>query len=136
MELGKTPGLDTTIGSTGAIVEKNLHGGYVQAMYKIDNFQFLDTNGTLMPFVKWQYFDGFNKAETNSPENHVNDWEWGLEWQLAPEVELTAVYHVMKRSNLVTGNRNSASAPNNLAAVEDYKTFDASALRLQLQYNF
>lgn len=133
---GKTPGLDTTIGSTGAIVEKNLHGGYVQAMYKIDNFQFLDTNGTLMPFVKWQYFDGFNKAETNSPENHVNDWEWGLEWQLAPEVELTAVYHVMKRSNLVTGNRNSASAPNNLAAVEDYKTFDASALRLQLQYNF
>ncbi len=133
---GKTPGLDTTLGSTGQIVEKNLHGGYVQAMYKIDNFHLFDSNGTLIPFVKWQYFDGYSKAETNSPRNHVNDWEWGMEWQIAPEVELSAVYHVMKRSNLVTGNRASASTSNHLAAVEDYELFDAKALRVQLQYNF
>ncbi|MEK9826144.1 MAG: porin [Methylotenera sp.] len=121
---GNTPGLDV---AKNVIEEKSLNGGYVQAMYKIDNFKFLDTNGTLIPFIKWQYFDGYNKAETNSPENHVNDWEVGAEWQIAPEVELVAYYHKMKRSNLVTGNR---------AGRKDYETFDADALRVQLQYNF
>jgi len=131
---GNTPGLDIT---KNVIEKKNLNGGYVQAMYKIDNFQFLSTNGTLIPFIKWQYFDGYNKAETNSPENHVNDWELGLEWQIAPEVELTAVYHRMNRTNIVTGNRptNNASG-SNLEAREDYENFKADALRVQLQYNF
>ena len=124
---GKTPGLDT---ATNTIKEQNLHGGYVQAMYKIDNFKVLETNGTLIPFVKWQYFDGFSKAETNSPENHVNDWEIGAEWQIAPEVELVAYYHKMKRNNLVTG------ASSTSLVKSDYEKFDAEALRVQLQYNF
>jgi len=121
---GTTPGLDI---AQNRIEEKSLQGGYVQAMYKIDNFQFLETNGTLIPFIKWQYFDGYNKAETNAPENHVNDWELGVEWQLAPEVEIMAEYHRMKRNNLVTGNR---------AGTLDYQSFTADALRVQLQYNF
>jgi phosphate-selective porin len=121
---GKTPGLDL---ASRTIKEKSLNGGYVQAMYKIDNVHFLDTDSTFIPFVKWQYFDGFNKAETNAPENHVNDWEWGVEWQIAPEVEFTAEYHHMKRNNLVTGNR---------AGTKDYQSFDADAIRMQLQYNF
>lgn len=121
---GTTPGLDI---AQNRIEEKHLQGGYVQAMYKIDNFQFLDTNGTLMPFIRWQYFDGYNKAETNAPKNEVNDWELGLEWQLAPEVEIMAEYHHMKRNNLVTGNR---------AGTQDYQTFSADALRVQVQYNF
>jgi hypothetical protein len=121
---GNTPGLDV---AKNKIEEKSLNGGYVQAMYKIDNFKFLDTNGTLIPFIKWQYFDGYNKAENNSPENHVNDWELGAEWQIAPEVELSAIYHRMKRSNLVTGNKTGR---------KDYDNFEADALRVQLQYNF
>ncbi|MFD1120902.1 porin [Methylophilus flavus] len=132
---GNTPGLDIT---KNVIEKKSLNGGYVQAMYKIDNFQFLSTNGTLIPFVKWQYFDGYNKAETNSPENHVNDWELGVEWQLAPEVEIAMVYHRMNRTNLVTGNRvaSAANTANNLQPREDYENFKAEALRVQLQYNF
>ena len=121
---GNTPGLDM---ATNRIEEKNLKGGYVQASYKIDNFKFFDTNGTLLPFIKWQYFEGYNKAETNSPRNQVNDWEYGLEWQIAPEVELVAVYHKMHRNNLVTGN--TSGRP-------DYERFQANALRMQLQYNF
>ena len=121
---GKTPGLDL---AQRRIEEKSLNGGYVQAMYKIDNFKFLDSNGPLIPFIKWQYFDGYNKAETNAPENNVNDWELGAEWQYAPEVELVAYYHHMKRNNLVTGNT---------AGRKDYQSFDADALRVQLQYNF
>jgi len=121
---GKTPGLDV---ASNTITEHSMQGGYVQAMYKIDNFKFFDTDGTLIPFIRWQYFDGFNKAETNAPKNEVNDWELGLEWQIAPEVELMAEYHRMKRNNLVTGNR---------ANTEDYQIFTADALRIQVQYNF
>lgn len=130
---GNTPGLDF---ATNTIEKKSLNGGYIQAMYKIDNFQFLSTNGTLIPFIKWQYFDGYNKAETNSPENHVNDWEAGVEWQIAPEVEIAMIYHRMNRTNLVTGNRATASAASNLPARADYENFRADALRVQLQYNF
>ena len=118
---GKTPGLDL---ATNAIEQKSLTGGYVQAMYMIENW---NNWGTFIPFIKWQYFDGYNKAETNAPKNEVNDWELGVEWQIAPEVELMAEYHRMKRNNLVTGNR---------AGTEDYQRFDAEAIRVQLQYNF
>ncbi|MDP1596983.1 MAG: porin [Methylotenera sp.] len=133
---GKTPGLDATKGTTGTIEEQSLNGGYVQAMYKIDNFKFLDTNGTLIPFVKWQYFDGYNKAESNAAKNNVNDWEIGAEWQIAPEVELVAYYHRMKRSNLITGARANATVAAQGGPATDYETFSADALRVQLQFNY
>jgi phosphate-selective porin len=125
---GTTPGLDT---ATNTIKEQNLNGGYVQFMHQINNFKFLETNGTLISFAKWQYFDGANKAESNAALNNVNDWEVGVEWQIAPEVELVAYYHKMKRTNLVSGIQ-TAVFPNRA----DYETFDADALRVQLQYNF
>ncbi|MBM0105661.1 porin [Steroidobacter sp. S1-65] len=116
---GTTPALDL---ASNSIVEKSLNGGYVQAMYKFDH-----SFGTFLPFVKWQYFDGANKAENNAPINEVNDLEIGVEWQIAAPLELAAIYHRMKRNNLVTGNR---------AGRIDYERFDAEALRLQLQMNF
>ncbi len=124
---GRTPGLDA---ETNTIKATHLNGGYIQSMYKIDNFKFLDTNGTFIPFVRWQYYNGANKAESNAAKNTVNDWELGTEWQIAPEVEFTAVYHYMNRTNLVKG----ASDTTNVK--EDYANFKASALRMQLQYNF
>lgn len=117
---GTTPGLDQ---AQNVIEAKSFNGGYVQAMYMYKTANY----GNLMPFVKWQYFDGYNKAETNSPRNKVNDIELGVEWQVIPAVELTAVYHRMNRNNLITGNREDR---------EDYSRFDADALRIQLQYNF
>lgn len=121
---GKTPGLDM---ATNTIKEQNLQGGYVQAMYMLKDW---NNWGTFTPFVRWQYFDGYNKAETNAPQNYVNDWEWGLEWQIAPEVELMAEYHHMKRNNLVTG------AGNSTLVKSDYESFNAEALRVQLQFNY
>lgn len=118
---GKTPGLDI---ASNTIKQQNLNGGYVQAMYMLKDW---NNWGTFIPFVRWQYFDGYNKAENNAPKNNVNDWEYGLEWQIAPEVELTAEYHHMNRNNLVTGNR---------TGTKDYQSFDADALRVQVQYNF
>lgn len=124
---GNTPGLDM---AENKVKNKSLHGGYIQGSYFAKDVTLFNTNiGTVIPFVKWQYFDGYNKAETNAPQNKVNDWEFGAEWQIAPEVELVAVYHNMKRTNMTTGG-----AFNNLEG--SYRTFDAQALRLQLQYNF
>lgn len=119
---GTTPALDI---ASNSIKETSLHGGYVQAMYMTKNDW-----GTWVPFVKWQYFDGANKAETNAPANKVDDWEIGTEWQIAKEVELTMVYHRMNRNNLVTGASSSTLVPT------DYGRFQANALRVQLQYNF
>lgn len=116
---GKSPELDL---ASNSIVEQDLDGGYVQAMMKVDN-----AYGTFFPFVKWQYFDGANKTETNAPGNEVNDVEVGVEWQISPEVELAAIWHRMNRTNLVTGNR---------AGRLDYQEFEADALRVQLQYNY
>jgi phosphate-selective porin len=144
---GKTPGLDISQGaevdvsstagaqnfSKGRIMNKKLNGGYIQTMYKIDHVKIGDTDGTVIPFVRWQYFDGYSKAEANSPQNKVNDWEIGAEWQIAPEVELVAYYHHMHRSNLVTGANSSTTNPSGKA---DYERFKADALRVQLQYNF
>jgi phosphate-selective porin len=124
---GNTPGLDI---AENTIKNKSLHGGYIQGSYFANDVRFMDMHiGNLIPFVKWQYYDGFNKAEANAPQNKVNDWEWGVEWQIAPEVELAAVYHKMKRTNIpASGDFNTANG--------SYQMFDAEALRLQLQYNF
>jgi polyhydroxyalkanoate synthesis regulator phasin len=119
---GTTPALDI---ATNTIKEASLTGGYVQAMYMTKNDW-----GTWLPFVRWQYFDGANKAETNAPTNKVNDWEIGTEWQIAKEVELTVEYHRMNRNNLVTGASSTTLVP------ADYGRFQADALRVQLQYNF
>lgn len=119
---GTTPSLDM---ATNTVRETNLTGGYVQAMYMTKNDW-----GTWIPFVRWQYFDGANKAETNAPVNRVNDWEIGTEWQIAKEVELTVEYHRMNRNNLVTGAGSTTLVPT------DYASFQANAIRVQLQYNF
>jgi hypothetical protein len=55
-----------------AIETASLNGGYVQAMYKLENRW-----GTWFPFVRWQYFDGALKFERNAPQNHVDDVEVG-----------------------------------------------------------
>jgi hypothetical protein len=124
---GTTPGLDT---ASNTIENQSLHGGYVQGSYFAKDVSFLGKNiGNMIPFVKWQYYDGYNKAEANAPKNNVNDWELGTEWQIAPEVELVAVYHRMNRTNMTTsGDFNQLNG--------SYAKFNAEAIRLQLQYNF
>lgn len=111
---GRGPQLNDT---QTMLTESSLNGGYVLATYKVDGLRW----GTLFPFVKWQHFKGGQKFERNTPKNHVNDWEFGLEWQVMKEIELTAVYHMMNRTNL-------ASTP--------YERYKADVLRFQLQWNY
>ncbi len=99
------------------ITETPLTGGYVQATYKIDSGRW----GVLFPFVKWQYYEGGQKFERNAPKNNVNDWEFGVEWQLTKAIELTAVYHMMNRTDVL-------NAP--------YERYRADVLRFQVQWNY
>jgi hypothetical protein len=122
---GKTPGADAPTGALQAsgatISEKNLNGGYIQAMYRMTNV-FKDKD-VLTPFAKWQYFDGYSKAERNAARNQVNDWEIGAEWQAAKEFELSAVIHKMNRTDL--GQFNGYG-----------ERFQGTALRVQAQINY
>lgn len=120
---GYTPGLDM---SDNTIKRQFLHGGYFQTMYRMTNV--LKKGDSLTPFVKWQYFDGYSKAEPNAPRNEVNDLEIGAEWYVAPELRIQLEYHFMHRNNLVSASKQTTAT--------SYERFKAQAIRIQAQMNF
>ncbi|MFI3221310.1 MAG: porin, partial [Methylococcales bacterium] len=75
-----------------------LQGGYIQAMYKFDNV--FKTEGTIIPYVKWQTYEGAWKGATNSPYTSVDETEAGLEYQVMKALELTLAYSHMNRTNV------------------------------------
>lgn len=101
-----------------AIETQSLHGGYVQAMYKIDHVR---GTGAWIPFVKYQYYEGGIKFLNNAPYTTVNDWEFGVEWRPDPAVEVTLEYHNMNRNDVTRS---------------PYKRFSSDVLRLQVQLNY
>lgn len=92
-----------------------INGGYVQAMYKVDNRW-----GTWIPYVRWQKYDGAEKDTTNTPFSRVRETEVGLEWQVNKQIELVAAYANMERTNVKT-----------LHHVKN-----ANIMRLQLQWTY
>jgi hypothetical protein len=81
----------------GRIERQGLSGGYVQAMYKIDNV--LRKDDAIIPYAKWQTYDGVWKAAANSPRIQTNEIEAGVEWQLMKALEVTLAYSTMDRTN-------------------------------------
>ena len=88
------------------ITDSPLNGGYVQATFKYDSGPW----GIMFPFVKWQYYEGGQKSERNAPRNLVNDWEFGVEWQVTKAIELTAEYHMMNRTDVLNAPYNQFRA--------------------------
>lgn len=95
-----------------AVQETSLQGGYAQAMYKWDN---------VMPYVRWQQYDGGRKNVTNSPSNVVRETELGVEYQFNKALELTVAYAFTKRTDTI-------NAP--------YPTRTGELVRFQLQWNY
>lgn len=102
-----------------AITQRRLNGGYVEVTYKYEDKDY--GLGTVFPFVKYEYYKGGLKQATNAPLDRENDWIAGIEYQPLPEVELTAQYQHMNRTN-------TGAAP--------YRQFQADLLRGQLQWNY
>ncbi len=106
---GRGPELNPT---RTAVQEGYLQGGYVQAMYKWDN---------ILPYIRWQEYNGGKKNRANSPFNVVRETEVGVEYQINKALELTVAYAWMKRTDTV-------NAP--------YAIHDGQVLRFQLQWNY
>lgn len=111
--VGRGPELDL---AAQRVSVESLSGGYLQAMYKIDS-----RHGAFIPYAKLQTFDGASKFDTNAPKMEVDEIEFGVEWQIRPEIEVTAAYAHMDRSNV-------GSAP--------YDRIEGDLLRFQLQWNY
>lgn len=95
-----------------AVQEGYLQGGYVQAMYKWDN---------ILPYVRWQEYNGGKKNRTNAPFNVVRETEVGVEYQINRALELTVAYSWMKRTDTINF---------------PYEIHDGQVIRFQLQWNY
>lgn len=94
-----------------------LRGGYIQAMARVPYSE----KGLLIPYFRWQKYDGAWKAAINSPRISTREIELGVEWQPVKEVELTVAYVRSERSE--ADERRSGIARGQL-------------IRTQLQFNY
>lgn len=104
------------------VVKRDLDGGYVQAFYKLDDFY-----GTWFPFARYNRFEGGYRSQRNAPYADIEEFDFGCEWQIRPEMELTLIYSRTDRTN--------TSARTGEGSVS-YRQFKGDVLRMQFQINY
>ena len=77
---------------TDSIEVMPLRGGYIQPCYMIKL-----KNHTLIPFVRYQYYDGGKKHELDARSYEVSELEVGTEWQVNKYFELVINYTISNR---------------------------------------
>jgi len=100
-----------------AIVTDRLSGGYVQVMYDLGHTR----AGRVIPYGRWQRYEGGWKAVANTPALDTTELEFGVEWQFMKTLELTVAYANMKRRE--ADERRSGRATGDL-------------IRAQLQFSY
>ena len=105
------------------ISAESLSGGFVQAVYR----HVFPNQSELLPFVRWQHFDGARKFATNAPKTNVDEIAIGLEYIPYPELELSLMYAHGTRTN-------TNDAPTATSA--GFRDVDYSYLGIQAQINF
>ena len=117
--VGRGPSLNDAQTNIG---DSALYGGYAMAMYR----QKLE-KGELIPFARWNYYQGGYKTERNSPRTQIEEWEFGTEWQFSKSLEFVAMYTITDRTNTqAIGTANTLS----------YEQFNGQLLRFQVQVNY
>lgn len=106
------------------ITSDDLSGGYIQASYR---HIFADQQ-ELIPFVRWQHYDGGRKFATNAPNNSVDEIGVGLRYIPYPELELTLMY--------THGSRTNTTSSTAATAADHYKNVNADYIGIQAQINF
>lgn len=105
-------------------VEANkLHGGYAMLTYRWQGC----CGHEVIPFARYSYYRGGYKSERNAPNVELDDIEAGVEWQIAGEVELTAVYQHANRTN---------TSANSTTNTQSYEKTTAHIARAQVQIKF
>jgi hypothetical protein len=112
--IGKGPEYNT---STNSIDEKNLDGGYI-----LGNYQYKFKNQLIIPFVKYQFYNGGKKHELDARSFSVKELEMGVEWQPNKNFELVAQYTISNRRFEDGVLRNNSQ--------------EGNLLRIQAQVNF
>ncbi|MEY4350468.1 MAG: hypothetical protein RL078_515, partial [Bacteroidota bacterium] len=102
---------------TNSILTQKLHGGYILASYKLD-FK----GHTLIPFSRYQFYNGGKKHELDARSYEVKELEIGAEWQPNKNFELVCMYTFSSR------RYEDATLPSNFQR--------GNLLRLQAQLNF
>jgi hypothetical protein len=103
--------------ATNTIEQQDLSGGYVMGTYM------LRTKGhVVVPFVRYQFYEGGKKHELDARSYSVRDLETGIEWQPWKAFELVATYTMSERRYEDNVKRQNEQA--------------GSLLRLQFQLNF
>jgi hypothetical protein len=102
---------------TNTIEQKKLNGGYAQIMGNI-NWKSM----TILPFVKYQHYNGGKKHELDARSYNVKDLEIGIEWQPNKNFELVTIYTISDRTYEDGALKNNHQKGN--------------LLRLQFQANF
>jgi hypothetical protein len=118
--VGRGPGLN---GEQTEVIERALYGGYLMTMYRIET----PCHGIFFPFFRYSHHTGGYKPERNAPFSLIDEFELGLEWQLNPQMEFTAMYVFTDRTNTTAINE---------LGVAPYEQFDGQLLRLQFQVNY
>ncbi len=103
--------------ATDSIETKDLYGGYVILSYMTKV-----RNHIVIPFVRYQYYNGGKKHELDARSYEVEETEIGIEWQPVPQFEFVAMYTISKRKF------------EDAALRDNYQ--EGSLLRLQAQINF
>ena len=117
--VGRGPSLNEAQTEIG---DAALYGGYAMAMYR----QKLE-KGELIPFARWNYYQGGYKTERNAPSSQIEEWEFGTEWQFSKSLEFVAMYTITDRTNTqAIGTANKQS----------YEQFEGQLLRFQVQVNY
>jgi len=95
----------------------SLKGGYITASYKTQK-----GNHVIIPFSRYQYYQGGKKHEMDAMAYDVKEFEVGVEWQPNKNIELVTMYTFSDRRFESFKNQNNHQK--------------GSLLRLQLQLNF
>jgi hypothetical protein len=81
---GKGPEYDKELGQVRV---QNLKGGYAQVNYNINRGA-----NAYIPFLKYQFYQGGKKHETEAPSYRVKELEAGIEWQIGKSFEIVTLY--------------------------------------------
>ncbi len=95
----------------------SLKGGYITASYKTQKGKHI-----IIPFSRYQYYQGGKKHEMDAMAYDVKELEVGVEWQPNKNIELVTMYTFSDRRFESFKNQNNRQK--------------GSLLRLQLQLNF
>ncbi len=87
--VGKGPQFNTV---TDSIETRDLQGGYVTLSYMMKKGK-----QVIIPFARYQHFEGGKKHELDARSYEVTETEIGVEWQPSKNFELVAMYTISKR---------------------------------------